>query len=487
MGGKTVNKKWGRDSFKSSAVFVAVLLCVVILFNHLLGNFDSIRQTVSLFFKAISGIVIGCVIAFLLCPIMNFFKRILTRRLRRLLGAKRTTQAETWGNGLAVMCSILFFVLIIVGLLCILIPELQSSIAKLYSNIPAYIDTLKRMIDNLPVNNENIDQLVNKYLTNFETTLTNIIKDTLMPNLDSIIAKVSSGVMGGIKFIINLFVGIIVAVYILATKDQLAAQGKKIIYCLFSKKTGNIVLDALDSVNSIFGGFINGKIIDSLIIGVICAVFCTAVKMPYAVLISVVVGITNIVPVFGPFIGAIPSALLVLVEDPSMCLMFIIFIILLQQIDGNVIGPLILGDSTGLSGLWIMFAILAGGNLFGLAGMILGVPIFACLYTFVAVLIGHKLQKKGLTSDTEYYLTLRRFDEETGEPLRGDRPKRLRPHRRKNAPESENTLHQARARMIQKLGLRSTSKASAQEPEAAPSPTDEPTETAASDKPDPKA
>jgi predicted PurR-regulated permease PerM len=308
-----------------------------------------------------------------------------------------------------------------------------------------------------------------------------------MPNLDSIIAKVSSGVMGGIKFIINLFVGIIVAVYILATKDQLAAQGKKIIYCLFSKKTGNIVLDALDSVNSIFGGFINGKIIDSLIIGVICAVFCTAVKMPYAVLISVVVGITNIVPVFGPFIGAIPSALLVLVEDPSMCLMFIIFIILLQQIDGNVIGPLILGDSTGLSGLWIMFAILAGGNLFGLAGMILGVPIFACLYTFVAVLIGHKLQKKGLTSDTEYYLTLRRFDEETGEPLRGDRPKRLRPHRRKNNPESENTLHQARARMIQKLGLRSTSKASAQEPTEAPSPTTEPTETAASDEPDPKA
>jgi predicted PurR-regulated permease PerM len=392
---------------------------------------------------------------------MNFFKLYLTKFFRRLLGPKHTCQAESIGNGLAVVCSVLVFVLLIAGLLWILIPELQSSIARLYSNIPAYMDTLQKMIDKLPVNNTDLQALVDKYLTNFETTLTTIIREKLMPNLDTIIATVSSGVIGGFKFIVNLFVGVVVAIYILATKDQRAAQGKKVIYCLFSKKIGNTVLDALDSINNIFGGFINGKIIDSVIIGVICAIFCISVDMPYAVLISVVIGITNIIPFFGPFIGAIPSALLVLVESPSMSIMFVVFIILLQQVDGNVIGPLILGDSTGLSGLWIMFAILAGGNLFGLAGMVLGVPVFACIYTLFSALIGHKLEKRGLTTETDYYVTLRRFDEQTGEPIRGPRPRRTRVKRRK----SRISLHQAASSILARISERRHGAEAAEEPQ----------------------
>jgi predicted PurR-regulated permease PerM len=434
-----VNNKWIRDDVKRIAIFITVLICVIILFSQMVDKLYLVGQAFKAFFKAISAIVAGCVIAFLLCPIMNFFKPHLTKFFRRLLGSKHERRAEGIGNALAVVCSVLVFLIVIVGLLWILIPELQSSIARLYSNIPTYINTLQGMIDKLPVNNDELQALADKYLTNFETTLTTLIQDKLMPNLNTVIATISSGVIGGFKFIVNLFVGVIVAIYILATKDQLAAQGKKIIYCLFSKKVGNTVLDALDSVNNIFGGFINGKIVDSAIIGVICAVFCISVDMPYAVLISVVIGITNIIPFFGPFIGAIPSALLVLVESPSMSVMFVIFIILLQQVDGNVIGPLILGDSTGLSGLWIMFAILAGGNLFGLAGMVLGVPVFACIYTLFSVLIGRRLEKRGLTTETDYYITLRRFDEQTGEPIRGPRPKRTRVKHQ----QSRSSLHQA--------------------------------------------
>lgn len=467
-----MNNKWIRDDIKRIAIFITVLICVIILFSQMVDKLYLVGQAFSAFFKAISAIVAGGVIAFLLCPIMNFFKLYLTKFFRRLLGAKHQRQAESAGNALAVVCSVLVFVLLIAGLLWILIPELQSSIARLYSNIPAYMDTLQKMVDKLPVNNEELQALVDKYLTNFESTLTTLIREKLMPNLDTIIAAVSSGVIGGFKFVVNLFVGIIVAIYILATKDQLAAQGKKIIYCLFSKKIGNIVLDALDSVNNIFGGFINGKIIDSVIIGVICAIFCISVDMPYAVLISVVIGITNIIPFFGPFIGAIPSALLVLVESPSMSVMFVIFIILLQQVDGNVIGPLILGDSTGLSGLWIMFAILAGGNLFGLAGMVLGVPVFACIYTLFSVLIGHKLEKRGLSTETDYYVTLRRFDEETGEPIRGPRPRRTRVKARK----SRMSLHQAASSILARVAERKNGAAKEETPAQAEQASDQPSE-----------
>jgi predicted PurR-regulated permease PerM len=307
---------------------------------------------------------------------------------------------------------------------------LRDSIIKLYGSLPSYIDNVHDMINEIPINPRLEDVMTNS-LTDFESVLNKIVNEKLIPNMDNIIIAISSGVMVSIRFVLNFLISIIIAIYILSSKERLAAQCKKLIYSIFSKNHGNRILDGLDYVNSVFGGFINGKIVDSIIIGFICAIFCESVDMPYAVLISVVVGVTNIIPFFGPFIGAIPSALLVLVENPKMCLMFVIFIIILQQVDGNIIGPLILGDSTGLSGLWIMVAIIVGGNLFGFTGMLLGVPVFACIYTLISVVIKNKLKSKGLNEDTEYYLTLRKFDEETGEAVRGPKPKRVSAKQRK--------------------------------------------------------
>ena len=163
--------------------------------------------------------------------------------------------------------------------------------------------------------------------------------------------------------------------------------------------------------------FINGMILDSIIIGILCYVFTSAVGMEYAVLMSVIVGVTNIIPFFGPFIGAIPGALLALMDDPLMFVVFVVFVLCLQQFDGNILGPLILGDSTGLSGMWVLVAILVGGDLFGVGGMILGVPVFACIYAFIAVQLRDGLREKNLSSNTEDYFRLKGFDEETGEPI----------------------------------------------------------------------
>jgi predicted PurR-regulated permease PerM len=426
-----MNRKWSKDDIKNGAI-ITVSLCLVVLFSQLLGKLSLIGELIGTLLSAMSPIIIGCVIAFLLCPIMNFFQKHFTKKLSKTLGERK---AKKIGKALSVFCSILVFILLIVGLLWILIPELSDSVTKLYSNIPAYIKNLEVMSTKITVNNTRVEEMINALLESLETTLISIIKDKFLPNMNTILVTISSGIVGSIKFVMNFLVGIIVAIYILGSKEEMAAQCKKVIYSVFSKKTGNTILDAFECINNVFGGFINGKIIDAFIIGIICAIFCCSVKMPYAVLISVVVGVTNLIPFFGPFIGAIPSALLVLVDDPQMCIVFVIFIVILQQVDGNIIGPLILGDSTGLSALWIMFAILVGGNLFGLAGMILGVPVLACIYIFVTMVIKGRLEQKGLTDDISYYLTLRRFDENTGEPIRGVKEKRK--SRKKNKKSTE--------------------------------------------------
>jgi predicted PurR-regulated permease PerM len=241
-------------------------------------------------------------------------------------------------------------------------------------------------------------------------------------------------------------------VYLLASKEVLIAQGKKFIYCIFSKKNGNKIMGGLAYANTVFGGFINGKILDSFIIGIICFVFTKAMGMTYAVLISVMVGVTNIIPFFGPFIGAVPGALLALMDDPLMFVIFIIFVFCLQQFDGNILGPIILGDSTGLSGMWVLFAILVAGDLFGIPGMILGVPVFACIYAFIAVWLRDSLRAKNLSSNTEDYFRLTGFDEKTGQPVyRSKHEERITARQRKRKKHKHFKMMQKMQEEAEKL------------------------------------
>jgi predicted PurR-regulated permease PerM len=242
-------------------------------------------------------------------------------------------------------------------------------------------------------------------------------KNDVLPNMDKIVVNIGSGVIGGLKFVYNFLIGIIASIYIMANKEYLAARGKKVIYAVFKLENANLVLDGLGAVNRVFGQFINGKILDSVIIGLIAFIVLTIIQMPYALLISVIIGVTNIIPFFGPIIGAIPTVTIVLIADPFMSLVLLIFILILQQFDGNILGPKILGDSIGLSSFWILTAVIIGGGVFGFLGMLLAVPVFACCYMYINRSCTIKLKKNNMAYKTSEYERIVRIDNETGAPI----------------------------------------------------------------------
>ena len=216
-------------------------------------------------------------------------------------------------------------------------------------------------------------------------------------------SNLTSGVINIVNEVMNVLIGIIVSVYVLFSKEKFNAQAKKAVYALMTPPHANLTLHIVTKSNQIFGGFMIGKVIDSMIIGVLCYIGTAILKMPYALLVSVIVGVTNVIPFFGPYIGAIPCIILIGLADPLKGLYFAIFILLLQQLDGNVIGPKILGDSTGLSAFWVIFSILLGGGIFGFIGMVMGVPTFAVIYYIVEMLINYKLEKRNLPTRTQCY------------------------------------------------------------------------------------
>ena len=392
--------------------------CIIVLFYLCIGKIGIFFSLLGKLLRAMTPILIGCFLAFVLNPIVNKLRLGFRRLLGKIFKKTPDERLMKIADVLAVIFALLFFLALVVAFFYILIPQLYESMNNLYNNIDKYSENISNFAKKFMKDNNEKIELLNSYLGGFEKNLKEVLAKTLLPNMNNIVKTVSSGIIGGIKMIFDILVGLIAAVYILMSKDTFSAQGKKVIYSIFKRERGNKVLGAIDYIDSVFSGFIYGKIVDSVIIGLICFIFCTIVDMPYATLISVIIGVTNIIPFFGPFIGAIPSAFLVLVEDPKMCLIFVVFVIILQQIDGNIIGPLILGDSTGLSSFWVLFAIMVGGNLFGFAGMVLGVPAFACIYTLFTIILRDGLNKKGLANDTEFFVALRGIDED-GNPIKG--------------------------------------------------------------------
>ena len=236
-------------------------------------------------------------------------------------------------------------------------------------------------------------------------------------NIEKILGGVSSGVMNVITLTKNMLIGLIVMIYLLNIKESLSAQGKKFIYSVLPLKAANIVVAEFQFIKKAFSGFIIGKLIDSLIIGILCFILMHLFKLPYELLISVIIGVTNIIPFFGPFIGAIPSFIIIVLQNPVQGLYFLIFVIILQQVDGNIIGPKILGDSTGLSSFWVVFAILVFGGLWGFPGMLLGVPIMAVIYYIVSNVVTYSLKKRGIPATEIDYVNLDRIDKHTNQPV----------------------------------------------------------------------
>ena len=283
------------------------------------------------------------------------------------------------------------------------IPELYTSIRDMVYTLPDQLNEGLAWLNEIQIDDSTTGKIFDQALREGTEALQNWLRTDLLSQTNILMSNLTSGVINIVNEVMNVLIGIIVSVYVLFSKEKFNAQAKKAVYALMTPPHANLTLHIVTKSNQIFGGFMIGKVIDSMIIGVLCYIGTAILKMPYALLVSVIVGVTNVIPFFGPYIGAIPCIILIGLADPLKGLYFAIFILLLQQLDGNVIGPKILGDSTGLSAFWVIFSILLGGGLFGFIGMVMGVPTFAVIYYIVEMLINYKLEKRNLPTRTQCY------------------------------------------------------------------------------------
>ncbi|MCH5194455.1 MAG: AI-2E family transporter [Oscillospiraceae bacterium] len=388
------NKKYNTISVYCIVTFAVCLLMVIVCIN-----FPSIAVYIKKFFKVIAPITWGVVIAYICNPIMKFCENLLRKVTDRKKPHKKLTRAVSVG------ISMLLLVAIIVALIWIVVNQISESLLEILNSIPEYIRQLENLVVKLMGDYPDAVKAVESQLDTIQTRLMEFANN-LIPKLGDLSMKLKDRAIDFVVAIKDFIIGFIVAIYLLLSKEQFIAQARKIIYAIFPGSFSKNVLKVCAKANSTLSGFLSGKLLDSFIIGSACFICMTIMKMEFTTLISVIIGVTNIIPFFGPLIGAIPSALLLLLAAPKQVIPFVIFIIILQQVDGNIIGPKILGDSTGLSPFWVMFAILVGGGLFGIAGMLLGVPTFAVLYAMFSEFIASLLRKRKLSHRTADYNTL---------------------------------------------------------------------------------
>jgi predicted PurR-regulated permease PerM len=358
-----------------------------ILFFFLIYRFQGFGDAISKLTGILMPFIYGAVIAYLLKPVCNCVENF----LRRLLPEKMGTAA----NMLAVTISLLFGILVVYALIMMIVPQLITSVTTLYytarNNLNDFVDWASHQ--EIIASNQKLLDFIETSYDNLQDTLDNIVRTKLVPSMQSLLSGAALGVMSFVTFLKNIVIGLIVSVYLLASRKKFGQQGKLILYSLVKPRWANLIMEEIRYADRMFGGFINGKILDSAIIGVLCYIACLIFKFPSALLVSVIIGVTNVIPFFGPFIGAIPATLLILIQNPIKALWFVLFVLVLQQVDGNIIGPKILGNTTGLSSFWVLFAILLFGGLWGFVGMIIGVPLFAVIYDVLKKFVFHGLRR----------------------------------------------------------------------------------------------
>lgn len=407
-----LEKKYVQIGVTAFCVIAASLLFYFGIFHT-----ASITKGLKAIYNILTPIVYAAAISYVLWPLIRFMEKSI---IYRICEKKNWKPSEKVRHGIRMICvivTLLLFFFGIYGLLSMLIPELINSITNIIDNLPRYINNIEKWLTNLlknyPELEENSSMIFSTVTARAETWLTN----DLLPKINLLVASFSTGFMGALVFLKNFLIGAMISIYLLYGKESYVAQGKRLLYCLFSTQTTNNIIRDLQYVDKTFGGFIIGKVLDSLIIGILCYIGTTILNLPYALLVSVIVGVTNVIPFFGPYIGAVPSAVLILLVNPIQCIYFVIFILLLQQFDGNFLGPKILGGSTGLSSFMVIVAILVGGGLFGIFGMFVGVPACAIICTVIRNGIQSRLEKKKMPIDLESYRDIDLLDAKTLQPI----------------------------------------------------------------------
>jgi len=411
------NDKFHKYLYWGATVFVVLALVVVLIF--LLINEASVKALFGLISSILMPIIYGAVLAYLLTPVFNWVRGLVDKGLEKTVKTVKTRKRIA--RATAMMASILMLVVIVFGLILMLIPQLISSLVGIVEAMPTSVRNLQLWLEQMLVDNPELEAMVMPYYDTGVIYLQDWVSKVVVPNLSNIIGGLSMGVYNVLIALKNVLIGVIVMVYLLNMKEKLITQAKMIVYSAFPLKVANKVVEEVRYTHKVFGGFIIGKLVDSLIIGLMCFVLLSLMNMPYVLLVSVIIGVTNVIPFFGPFIGAVPAAFLILLVSPIKCLYFIGFIFLLQQFDGNVLGPKILGDTTGISSFWVLFSILLFGGLFGFIGMIIGVPTFAVLYRLFTELVTYLLGKKNLSQDIGHYENLNYIEEETKSYIKNER------------------------------------------------------------------
>ena len=384
--------KWGLTALV--VIFISILL--VVIFTNLPGFFTVLASIG----KILSPLISGVVIAFLLNPLVNF----VDCRLRPLLQKKLKAQtAKNLSRTAGIVMALIVAGILVYGFFAMLLPQLYESVMSIVDNAGTYFNSIETWATNVLEDNPDIQGYVDKGLEQLRGFIENWVKTTFLSDMSKLVTTVSTSVIAVIKSLTNFIIGLVASIYMLWSKDTFRAQTKKIMVATMRPSAADRLLALGRNAYRIFNGFIIGKLIDSAIIGVLCYIGCEILKMPFTALVATIVGITNIIPFFGPIIGAVPSAFLILLVDPLKAFYFVIFVIVLQQLDGNVIGPKILGNTVGISGFWVLASITIAASIFGFAGMLLGVPVFALIYVLISDGVNARLRKKQHSTVTEDY------------------------------------------------------------------------------------
>lgn len=396
---------WGVTAF--------LVIAASMLFYYGIFHMRTLITGIKTFFHIMAPIIYGFAIAYILSPVVNFLENqlifpFIKKREKKL--EKRGRRVVRW---ICVLLSLFLLLIIIYTLIMMVLPQLIRSVMNIIYSFPYYVRSIENWLNTFVEKGWKLDPEMIAMLTRYSEQAQEYLSTNILPQMQQMLKNISAGVFDILIFLKNFLIGAVVSIYVLADKELFVARSKMVVYAVLPAKVSNTMIHAMRFTHQTFGGFISGKILDSAIIGVLCYIGTTILDMPYAILVSVVVGVTNVIPFFGPYLGAIPCILLILLVDPLKSLYFAIFILILQQFDGNILGPKILGDSTGLSSFMVIVAIMIGGGLFGIVGMVIGVPVCAVLYAAIWKLLGRSLDERNMPSEVEDYCNIDCLDPKT--------------------------------------------------------------------------
>ncbi len=400
----------------SFIVIAAAILFVVFVFKY-----ESISSGFSWVGEVLAPILIGIVAAYIINPLVVVFDNKVFCRIRdgqvRLKPEARNYEKRmkkavkrrrSCAKALSVVCAFVIVLAVVAGIVVAVVPSLAQSVIDLAARMPDYIDSVDAFIDETFANNPQLAEVLSEEFSGLED-IVKIIAEAAEPM--ALLGQVSTGVMKLVVTLKNVVIGLVIAIYLLFSKDRLIAQMKKILFALFKNGKCQKIVSVCSKSNNIFKTYIVSNLLDSLIIFFFMCVGMYAMNMPYAMLIAVVCGVTNLIPFFGPFIGAIPCGFLILLVDPVRVIWFGIFVLVLQQCDGNIIKPFLFGETMGVPAIWVLISIIAGGGLFGIAGMLLGVPVFTVIYMLFSEFLAGRLKKKNLPTGTDNYYEVSEYVE----------------------------------------------------------------------------